>query len=155
MITRLLSFLSLGSLAICSSLLLVLGILQASAAGETVFQVQLIWGTDGEKPKDKPLKEVDVKFQDKLKGVFKWKNYFEVTRQPLTLPKEGLQKLKLSDKCDLQVQDLGNSRVEVRLFGEGKPVVKKAQSVAPGEMIILAGDSKNDTAWFVVLLRSK
>jgi hypothetical protein len=153
MITRFLSSWSL--IAACSSLLLV-GVLQVRAAGERVFQVRLIWGADGEKPKDKPLKEVDPKFQDKLKGVFKWKNYYEVNQQPLTLPKDGLQKLKLSDKCDIQVQDLGkNSRVEVRLYGEGKLVGTTAQAVNPGEILVLAGDSKNDTAWFVVLLRSK
>jgi hypothetical protein len=146
---------SLGILAICLLQYLHLGTVQSRAAGETQFQVQLIWGTDGEKPKDKPLKEVDPKFQDKLKGIFKWKNYYEVNRQSLALPKDGTQKAKLSDKCDIQLQDLGNSRVEIRLFGEGKPVVKKAQTVVPGEPIVLAGDSKNDTAWFVVLIRPK
>ncbi len=155
MITRVLSAGSAGLLLACFLGLVLFGTSQGTAAGETLFQVQLIWGTDGEKPKDKPLKEVDPKFQEKLRGVFKWKNYYEVNRQPLTLGKSAAQKLKLSDKCEIQVQDLGNSRIEVGLFGEGKPVVRKAQAVAPGEMIVLAGDSKNDTAWFVVLVRSK
>jgi hypothetical protein len=154
MITRLLSSLSLAALVTCSTLLLVAP-RQARAAGETVFQVQLIWGTDGEKPKDKPLKEVEAKCQDKLKTVFKWKNYYQVNHQVVAIPKDGQQRLRLSGKCEIEVQDLGNSRIELRLFGEGKPVVKKAQTVMPGEMIVLAGDSKNDTAWFVVLLRAK
>ncbi len=152
--TRLLSSRSLFLLITCA-LLPVVGIPKARAVGETVFQVQLIWGTDGEKPNNKPLKPVDPKFQEKLKGVFKWKNYFEVNHQPLTIPKDGQQRLKLSDKCEIEVEDLGNSRVEIRLFGEGRPVVKKAQAVALGETVVLAGDSKNDTAWFVVLVRAK
>jgi hypothetical protein len=129
----------------------VFGLVQAAMAGENTFQVQLIWGTNGERPKDKPMKDVDSKLQDKLKGVFKWTNYYEVNRNSLSIPKESSQKLKLSDKCEIQVQDLGSSRIEVRLFGEGKLVVKKAQKVTPGEMIILAGDSSDNTAWFVVL----
>jgi hypothetical protein len=125
------------------------------AAGEAKFDVQLIWGTAGEKPKDQPLKEVDSKLQERFKGIFKWKNYYEVNRKPLSVPKAGSQKLKLSDKCEIQVQDVGSPRFEFRLFGEGNLVVKKVQSVVPGEAIVLAGDSKNDTAWFVVLSPSK
>jgi hypothetical protein len=127
----------------------------ACAAGETTFQVQLIWGTNGEKPKDKPLKPVDPKLMERLRGVFKWKDYYEVNRKPLTLPKDGSQKLKMSDKCDIQVQDVGTGRIEIKLFGEGTLVVKKVQTVVPGEVIVLAGDSKDNTAWFVVLTPSK
>src|SRR5690242_8594926 len=108
------------------------------AAGESTFQVQLVWGTNGEKPKDKPLKDVDPKLQDKLKGLFKWGKYYEVSSKPLPVPKDNAsQKLKLSEKCEIQIQDLGNSRIEIRLFGEGKPVVKRTQPVVPGELIIL------------------
>jgi hypothetical protein len=125
------------------------------AAAEGAFQAQLVWGTNGEKPKDKPLKELDPKLQERLKGVFKWKNYYEVNRKPLPVPKAGAQKVKLSDKCELQVQDLGSSRIEIRLFGEGVLVVKKVQSVIPGEAIVLGGFDKNDTAWFVVVTPPK
>ena len=64
----------------------------AEAAGEAIYQVQLIWGTDGEKPKDQPLKDIDPKLQERLKGVFKWKNYYEVSRRAVSLPKEAGQK---------------------------------------------------------------
>jgi hypothetical protein len=137
------------------ALLFLAGFVNSSAAGEATFQVQLIWGTNGEKPKDTQLKDVEPKLQERLKGVFKWTNYYEVTRKPLSVPKDAAQKLKLSDKCDIQVQDLGSARIEIRLFGEGNLVVKKVQNVVPGEVIVLAGDSKNDTAWFVVLNPTK
>src|ERR1051325_12027028 len=114
MITRHVSLVSLALAAACVLQTVYLGIQKVTAAGETLFQVQLIWGTDGEKPKDKPLKEVDPKFQEKLKGIFKWKNYYEVNRQTLALPKDGSQKFKLSDKCEIQLQDLGNSRIQNR-----------------------------------------
>ncbi len=154
MITRLSSLLS-GIVAACLLVLAVTVSSQVLAAGESGYQVQLIWGTNGEKPKDKPLKDVDPQLQKKLKGVFKWKNYFEVNSKPLSVPKNTAQRLTLSEKCDIEVEDLGHSRAEVRLFGEGTLVVKKAQTVVPGEMIVLAGNSKDDTAWFVVLTPSK
>jgi hypothetical protein len=153
MITRLLSLALVMSAGLCFIAGLPGSLL---AAGETSFQVLLVWGTNGDLPKDKPLKEVDPKLQDRLKGVFKWKSYFEVNEpKGLTVPKDGSQKLKLSDKCDIQVQDVGAARVEIKLFGEGKLVVKKVQSVVPGEVIVLAGESKDDTAWFVVLTPAK
>lgn len=123
----------------------------ARAAEGTRYQVHLIWGTNGDKPKNKGLTDVDPKLQEKFKGIFKWKNYYEVTRKGLAVPAEGAQKLTLSDKCDIEVQDLGHSRAEIRLFGEGKLVVKKQQTVVPQEIIVLGGNSKGDTAWFVVL----
>lgn len=132
-----------------------MGAEKSAVSGETLFQVQLIWGTNGEKPKDKDLKDVDPKIQGRLKGVFKWSDYYEVCRKPLSVPKNAAPKLKLSDKCEIQVQDLGGSRVEIRLFGEGTLIEKKAQAIVPGEMIILAGDGENATAWFVVLIPAK
>lgn len=125
------------------------------AAAEGAYHVQLIWGTDGERPKDKPLKDVDAKLLEKLKAVFKWKNYYEVDQKHFHLPKQSSQKLKLSDKCEIEVQDLSNSRIEVRLFGEGKLVVKKAQAVVLEEPIVLGGGGKDETAWFVVLTPTK
>ena len=155
MITRLLSLFSSGLLATCLFVSATLGADAAQGGGDTSYQVLLVWGTDGETPKDKPLTELDSKLQEKLKGIFKWKNYFEVSRKPLTVAKESSQKLKLSDKCEIQVQDMGNARAEIRLFGEGTLVKKIAQTIVPGELIVLAGNSKGDTAWFVVLIPSK
>lgn len=156
MITRVLSLLSSGVLTSWLLALTLAGVLQTQAAStESTYQVILVWGTDGGTPKDKPLTEVDPKLQEKLKGVFKWKNYYEVNRKPLSVAKDNAAKLKLSDKCEIQVQDLGNARAKIRLFGEGTLVVEKSQTVVPGEMIILAGNSKDDTAWFVVLIPAK
>ena len=150
-----------------ASLWLALGILSASfawsalgadkpaTAGETLFHVQLIWATNSPKPADKQLSEIEPKLGARLKGVFKWKDYYEVCSKPFPVPKDTAPKLKLSDKCEIQAQDLGGSRVEVRLYGEGKLVVKKTQAYVPGEMIILAGDAENDSAWFVVLTPAK
>lgn len=153
---RLLSAASSPVFAACLVVAAFLAVMeQGRAAAEGGYLVQLIWGTNGEKPKDKPLKDVDAKVREKLKGIFKWNNYYEVNRGSVAVSKEGSPKLKLSDKCEIELQDLGASRIEIRLFGEGRPVVKHGQKVIPGELIVLAGDSKDDTAWFVVLTPPK
>ena len=122
-----------------------------SAPADLTLQAQLVWGTNNDKPNDPKLKDVDPKVTDKLRGVFKWKNYFEVNRQKFTVTGAGPKRVKMSDHCEIEVQNPGNSSVELKLYGQGKMVVKKTQKIKAGELLVLAGDDKNDTAWFVVL----
>jgi len=126
-------------------------VLAAENKGELSFQVQLIWGTNGEKPPGKDLKDVEQRIKEALKGIFKWKNYFEVTRKTLKVPAKATQQLQLSDKCQVVVQNLGNSSAQIKLLGEGKCVNTRKESITPGKLITIAGEDKNDTAWFVVL----
>ena len=122
-----------------------------SATADLKLRAQLVWGTNNDKPDDPKLKEVDQQVKDKLRGVFKWKNYFEVNRQSFTVIASAPKKVRMSDLCEIEVQNLGNSSVELKLYGKGKMVVRKTQKIKSGELLVLAGDDKNDTAWFVVL----
>ena len=123
---------------------------QALAENDAIkFDTQLIWGTNDKKPEDRDLKDVDAKLIDKLKAVFKWKNYYTVEKKALAVPLKGAGKVKLSDKCELELQDLGNMMFEVRLLGEGKLVKTMRQQITSD--LVIAGDDKNDTAWFVVI----
>ena len=132
---------------------------RSQAAGEANFEVKLIWATNGEKPKDKPLKLVDAELLERLKKVpFKWKDYYEISTKRLAVPKDAGQNLKMSDKCEIQVKDIGNSRFEIRLLGEGNLILTQKQTALPGgDQIVLCGDNKNDadSAWLVVLARMK
>jgi hypothetical protein len=81
----------------------------------------------------------------------KWKNYFEVTQKSLLVPSKSTQLLRLSPKCEIEVKSLGNSSIKIRLIGEGKCVNTRTETVTPGKLIVIGGEDKNDTAWFVVL----
>ncbi len=122
-----------------------------SGSTDLNLQAQLVWGTNKEKPDDPNLKEVDPIVAEKLRKVFKWKNYFEVKRQNFTVAVGSPKKVKMSDECEIEVQNLGNSSIEVKLYGKGKLAVRKTQKISPSELLVLAGDDKDDTAWFVVL----
>jgi len=125
-----------------------------SGSTDLNLSAQLIWGTNNEKPDDPKLKEITREVGEKLRGVFKWKNYFEVSRQNFKVDSSATKKVKMSEHCEIEVQNLGSSAVEVKLYGKGKLVVKKRQVIKSGELLVLAGDDKNDTAWFVVLTLS-
>ena len=92
---------------------------------------------------------------ERLRTALKWKNYFEVNRQNFTVHAGTPKKVKMSDHCEIEVDNFGNSSIEVKLYGKGKMVVKKTQKIKPGELLIFAGDDKNDTAWFVVLSQTE
>ncbi|MBI5801889.1 MAG: hypothetical protein HZA92_14355 [Verrucomicrobia bacterium] len=124
----------------------------ASTPVETRVLAVLVWGTDEAKPTGKNLKEVDTKLRDRLANVFKWKNYFEVNRQSASLAASAkVQCLKLSDDCSVEVKLLPENVAEVKLMGKGKPIVTRRHSLAKTDALVLAGDDKNKTAWFVVL----
>jgi hypothetical protein len=140
-----------------AAIYLALALVAASAptwAQDLNLDAQLIWATNGKKPADTELKDVDARLREKLAKVFKWRSYFEVTRKPC-LVKAGKPgpwtQVRMSGKCRLEIQGQEHPWVEVKLYGEEKLVVKKRQAMKPGEILVLAGDDKDDTAWFVVL----
>jgi hypothetical protein len=126
-----------------------------AAEGETTLLAQLVWATDGTKPAGKDLKAVDAVVRSKLRGVFRWKEYYEIGRKEFKVGPAAVSRVRMSPKCEIEVERFGRSTFEVKLFGEGKLVVKQRQSLKPGELLVLAGDDKDDTAWFVVIRMQK
>lgn len=115
------------------------------------FEVFLVWGTNGKKPEDQTLKPLPPTILKKLKGVFKWQDYYVVSRKTKAVSLRKMELVKMSSKCDLKITHQGDSQIEVELYGEKKLVLKKKQRIVPEELVVLAGDDKNDTAWFVIL----
>src|SRR4030095_4348114 len=59
------------------------------SAEELKLEAKLIWGTNDDKSPDPSHKPVDPGMAEKLKKVFKWKNYFIVTNQLKMVPSRG------------------------------------------------------------------
>ncbi len=134
--------------------LLAVGFLAGSARAQALkIEAQLIWGTNDPQSPDPAHKAIDAHLAKRLSdSPYRWKNYFQVNRVEVEIP-VGVTKtnLPVSKHCELDIKNLGDSRVEVRLHGNGKPVSKHTESLANGWQLILAGDAKNDTAWLVVI----
>ena len=130
--------------------LMALPLLAGAARAEQMHvEVILVWATNDERspvPKHKP---VDAELARKLgKSPYRWKNYFEVSRQTLEIPTGQMKKgIKISDKCTLDIRNLGNDWMEIKLYGDGKLISTHKEELP----LILAGDAKNDTAWLVVI----
>jgi hypothetical protein len=120
-------------------------------AGDQKVKATLVWGTDDEKPNDPHLKRAD---EQMVKGLrhFKWKNYFEVTNTAVNLSPNVTNRVRLSPKCEVELQNLGKAGLEAKLWGEGKLVYTKKGTIPAGEHLALGGDDpKNSSAWFVIL----
>ncbi len=124
--------------------------LAASVPVETRVQAVLIWGTDETKPTGKTLKEVDAKLREKLGKIFKWQNYFEVSRNNAGVTASKPQTLKLNEECSVEIKILPENLAEVKLISKGKTITRR-HSLAKADALVLGGDDKNNTAWFVVL----
>lgn len=137
-------------------LLLVLGwgFIQAALASEPIetrVQAVLVWGTNESQPSGKNIKELDAKLRERLANIFKWRNYFEVSRKTAGVTPSKSQLVKLSDDCSVDIKMLPDNQAEVKLIGKGKTIVTRRHSLAKPDALVLAGDDKNNTAWFVVL----
>lgn len=133
------------------ALLLLAGSNFDALAANLKLEAKLIWGTDDAKSPNPDHKEVDPATRDKLRKVFKWKNYFVVNRVVKEVPNRASNKFELSKQCMIEIKELEGPRVEVKLIGEGKEVHKTIKTIAKGESVIYSGDDKNQSAWFVII----
>jgi hypothetical protein len=132
----------------------------APAAPAPELKAQLVWATDEPKPADKPLKDVEQKLGEKLRRLFRWKNYWEINSQPVALQASAPVKVTMSPKCLIEVRRIDDSNVEIKLWGEGRLVRTLQQSLRllqQGEYCIIGGDDKDkyNDAWLVVLSAGK
>lgn len=123
------------------------GTARASESGRV--EVILVWATNDERSPDPKHKPVDAELARKLgKSPYRWKHYFEVSRQTPSIPTGQTKKdIKISEKCTLDIRNLGNDWMEIKLYGDGKLISTHKEELP----LILAGDAKNDTAWLVVI----
>lgn len=129
----------------------------ADAKEAKVFMSQLVWCTDKAKPADQELKTLDKKLHGKISRIFKWKNYFEISRRPLKLPEDDGKRIRISNRCEVIIRELEGEQMEVVLFGDKKLVGKAVQKYAPilekGEFLVIGGDDKDNygDAWLLVI----
>jgi len=115
------------------------------------FYVQLLRGTNEEKTEDIKIKEVGPKLRKKLSPVFRWKNYWEVSRTTVTVGKGKAGRIQLPNAHALEIELLNPAESEVRLYLNGA-LRRKSRQPIHNRMTIMGGDN-NDDCWFVVVRR--
>jgi hypothetical protein len=136
--------------------LLVLFLIGAAgfAHGEAItFYAQLIRATDKEN-QEAGWKPLGPNLSKQLCPKFRWKNYWEVNRQPLTVQSGSKTRVRLSPEREIEMELRGAGESEIRLYTAGKLVQKSKQSLE-SRMSIMGGNRENDESWFVVIRRDQ
>jgi hypothetical protein len=120
-------------------------------AEELKIEAVLIWGTNDDKSPDPNHKLVDAKTSEKLRKIFAWKNYFEVSRKSGTVPNRGTNSFTVSKHCTVEIAELEGPKVGVLLIGKGKPQNRTIKPLSREEQVVLGGDVKDGSAWFVII----
>jgi hypothetical protein len=127
---------------------------EAADAQKVTFYVQLIRGSDSDKPEDAACKPVGAKLGKILRGVFRWKDYYEVKRETLTLAKDKVARVHLTPEREVEIKLLDAPNTQIRLYHKGQMTRCSRQPISE-HMCILGGDSTSGDPWFVVVRRDK
>ena len=133
-------------------LLLVSGGFVAAQADPITVQARLVHGTSKEQ---KGKMEVPAAIKRKLARVFKWMHYYQLNSKLLNIADATTKTTKLSKTASIKVTNRKNGRIAVSLYSNGKMLVQKTQTLRPGSYMVLAGNAGTDSAWFIVLSKSK
>ena len=133
-------------------LLLVSGGFVAAQADSITVQARLVHGTSKEQ---KGKMEVPAAIKKKLARVFKWMHYYQLNSKLLNIADATTKTTKLSKTASIKVTNRKNGRIAVSLYSKGKMLVQKTQTLRPGSYMVLAGNAGTDSAWFIVLSKSK
>jgi len=131
--------------------LLMLASVGAAPGADIKLEARLIWATNDQNSPDPKHKPVAPELAKWLEKHYAWKHYFLVEKKESVIAEGVTGKFVMSDKCTVELKNLGKNVVGANLIGEGKSYSKITLGLPPGESLGLAGDSRNDTAWFVVL----
>ena len=133
-------------------LLLVSGGFVAAQADSITVQARLVHGTSKEQ---KGKMEVPAAIKKKLARVFKWMHYYQLNSKRLNIADATTKTTKLSKTASIKVTNRKNGRIAISLYSKGKMLVQKTQTLRPGSYMVLAGNAGTDSAWFIVLSKSK
>jgi hypothetical protein len=134
------------------ALLLLSGGFVAAQADPITVQARLVHGTSKEQ---KGKMEVPAAIKKKLARVFKWMHYYQLNSKQLNIADATTKSAKLSKTASIKVTNRKNGKIAVSLYSKGKMLVQKTQTLRPGSYMVLAGNAGTDSAWFIVLSKSK
>jgi hypothetical protein len=139
--------------------LLVLGVLGATVAfgapaEKLTYYVQLIRGNDEGQPPAPGAKAIGPKLSQSLHAVFRWKHYWEISRQEVTVAAGAKTKVVLSNERTVEIDLSQPKKRKVTAFSKNQPVCTTMQPVGEA-MTIIGADRDTKSAWFVVVRRDK
>jgi hypothetical protein len=135
-------------------ILLALPVLAAGAdKGGVTFYLQLIRGSDDDKPPAPEARLAGPEISRRLQ-MFKWKNYWEITRRTAVLPAGGKTRQRMSAEREVEIALSAAHEVTVGLYTHGELIRRRKQSLDT-PFYIAGGDKDATESWFIVVRRDQ
>jgi len=137
-------------------LLLILGVSAACLAGSApvTFYTQLVRASDSDKPREPSWRPVGPKLSRQLCPKFRWKNYWEVDHQTVSVQPGKVTRVRLNPARDIEIELRGEDGSEIRLFTNGV-LTRRSRQPIHSSMSIMGGTREKDDSWFVVVRQDK
>ena len=128
---------------------------KASAGqGATTFYVQLVRGTETNRPPVPGCKQVGPRLAGTFCPVFKWKCYWEMNRQQVAVVPGRAMRIKLGNGREAEIDLSSPKERKVAAFQGGKLVDRMILPKGEG-MTIIGGSREDKSVWFIVVRRDK
>jgi len=117
------------------------------------FYVQLIRGSDADSPPPAAqARLIGPKLDRRLHDVFKWKYYWEVKRETVTLKSGAKVRKRVTPQREIEIAWPAPKDMTVCIYTDGKLTRKRQQSIETA-FYIAGGDSDATQSWFIVVRR--
>jgi len=137
-------------------LVLVIGFSGPGAWGaepeKIAFYVQLIRGDNEKQAPDREARLIGPKLSHRLRPIFKWENYWEISRQKVEVDPGKKARIRLNKEREVEIDLTDATKRTVVAYQSGKPVSRTTRPVG-NTMIITGGDRDSQSVWFIVVRR--
>jgi hypothetical protein len=121
-------------------------------APAATFYIQLIRGSDLDAAPSPQAKLIGPKLDRRLHDVFKWKNYWEIKRETVTLKTGAAIRKQMSPQREVEIAWTSSRDVVISLYTDGKLTRKRQQSIDTA-FYIAGGNKDASDCWFIVVRR--
>jgi hypothetical protein len=125
---------------------------QSAESPAATFYIQLIRGSDLDAPPEPQAKLIGAKLGRRLHDVFKWKNYWEIKRETVTLKTGAKVRKRMSPQREVEIAWPDSQNMMISLYTDGKLTRKRQQSIDTA-FYIAGGDRDASDCWFIIVRR--
>jgi hypothetical protein len=120
---------------------------------EVTFYLQLIRGTDDDKPPALEAKLAGPEVTRRLQ-MFRWKKYWEINRRTVVVGTGGKSRQRMSAQREVEIALTAAHEMTVCIYADGKLTRRRTQSVDT-PFYIVGGNNEAAEPWFIVVRRDK
>jgi hypothetical protein len=119
------------------------------------YYVQLVWGTNHQKPATADFRPVGARLHTELTRIFQWQQYWETNYKELWVRAGKASRIRLSPDCEVEIELISPSDRETRIYGKGVLVTRARRKIHCRNLAIHGGTNESDGSWFVVVREDK